>query len=248
MGESKYAPLAGYLKSLDRNEWRATFANVEAVLGFPLPESAHSYQAWWANNQQDGRHCMAWIIAGWRTEELDLGSQHVIFRRVSASLEIEPPRQQPKQILPPEQPGGTLRCEVSMTWVRIGIVSVDETGKLVFPTVTTNPAIYEFRLRYSDGRRSRYVGETANLRQRFSGYRNAAETQDTNVRLQNLFKEALAASAEIEVAAVTENPWLTDANDRRQVVLSSTSVRRLMENVAILTAGGVEVETLNRAN
>ena len=248
VGESKYAPLSDYLIGLQDDEWRTTFADVEAVLGFPLPESAHNHSAWWANSRHGHSHSAGWLNADWRTEELDLGSQHVVFRRARSPGMASPPSLPPKQVLPPEPPGNTLRCEVEMTWAVIGKVSVDQAGKLTFPAVTTNPAIYEFRLRYPDGRQSRYVGETANLRSRFSGYRNAAETQDTNVRLQKIFKEALAAGAGIEVGAVFENPWLADVNDRRQVVLSSTSVRRLMENVAILTGGGTEIETLNRAN
>jgi hypothetical protein len=251
VGESKYAPLSNYLNGVGGAEWRATFAEVENVLGFPLPESAHSYTAWWANNLNDGRHCMAWLCVGWRTEELDLGSQRVVFRRVSSpvnAISHEAPKAQPKPMLPPEQHGDILRCEVEMTWTTIGTVSMDPAGKLACPAVTTNPAIYEFRLRYPDGRQSRYVGETVNLKQRFSGYRNAAEGQQTNIRLQDVFKKALAAEAEIIIRAVVENPWMVDATGRRQVVLSSTSVRRLLENAAILTGGGSEIGGLNQAN
>ncbi|UKJ74240.1 DUF7662 domain-containing protein [Azospirillum brasilense] len=248
VAQGKYTSLSQYLTRLACDEWRATFAEVEAVLGFPLPGSALQYAAWWANNRQDGRHSMAWLDVNWRTEELDLATQRVIFRRsIHKAQDPVPVAAQPKLALPPDPIGNTLRCSVFLTWAPVGLLAVDEAGKLVFPKVTTVPAIYEFRVRYSDGRRSRYVGETANLRQRFSGYRNAAETQDTNVRLQRVFTEAMAAGGMIEVSAVFENPWLEDASGRRQVVLSSQSVRRLMENVAILTGGGTEVEALNLA-
>lgn len=251
MVEGKYRALSEHLVDLGADEWRATFAEIEAVLGFSLPESALKYPAWWANNRQGSRHSIAWLDAGWRTAELDLGTQHIVFRRVSVAEEEatgSPAQSQPKQVLPPERSDNILRCDVSMKWEPIGTVSLDEAGKLVFPDVRTIPAIYEFRLRYPTGLRFRYVGETTNLRQRFSGYRNAAEGQQTNVRLQGEFRKALAAGAEIDVSAVTESPWLEDGSGRRQVVLSSTSVRRLMENAAILTGGGTEIENLNQAN
>lgn len=77
----KYEPLARYLEQLPGDSWDARFAEVEKVLGFPLPSSAHQYPAWWAN--QDGPHSQTkgWRDAGWETNKVDLPAKRVRFVR-----------------------------------------------------------------------------------------------------------------------------------------------------------------------
>ncbi len=62
--------------------WRASFTEIERVLGFPLPKSARRHPAWWAN-EKNGRHthARAWIGAGWKTEDVDIAAESVTFRR-----------------------------------------------------------------------------------------------------------------------------------------------------------------------
>ena len=79
---SKYDPLNRYLLGLDRNEWRATFADIERVLGFKLPRSARDYPAWWANEAEGSHvHAKAWMAAGWETSDLNLTGETIIFER-----------------------------------------------------------------------------------------------------------------------------------------------------------------------
>jgi hypothetical protein len=79
---SKYDALQRYLESLDVDHWAATFDEIETILRFPLPDSAYSYPAWWANQDGNGHsHCKAWQNAGWRTGELDLKGHKVTFHR-----------------------------------------------------------------------------------------------------------------------------------------------------------------------
>jgi hypothetical protein len=81
---SKYQPLADFLKDFRGAEWNATFADIERVLGFRLPPSAHEHRAWWAN-QFKGHHSQAkgWIEAGWVTREIDQRRGLVRFERRS---------------------------------------------------------------------------------------------------------------------------------------------------------------------
>ncbi len=80
---SKYEPLYDHLMGLKHREWRASFRDVEAVLGFQLPTSARKHQAWWANEQHGQHsHAKAWLGAGWETWELDLAGHKVTFRRI----------------------------------------------------------------------------------------------------------------------------------------------------------------------
>lgn len=73
---SKYDPLRDYLHAKREARWYASFAEIEAVLSFRLPNSAYKYPTWWANETEQGSHVQAraWLDAGWRTEDLD---QHV---------------------------------------------------------------------------------------------------------------------------------------------------------------------------
>lgn len=77
----KYEPLARYLDKLEVDNWDARFSDVERVLGFPLPRSAHEYPAWWAN--QDGGHSQTkgWREAGWETSKVDLSAKRLRFVR-----------------------------------------------------------------------------------------------------------------------------------------------------------------------
>ena len=78
----KYAPLYHHLCERDGQEWRASFAEIESVLGFPLPKSARDYGAWW-HNEEEGTHshARAWMAAGWRTQEVNPARGHLVFRR-----------------------------------------------------------------------------------------------------------------------------------------------------------------------
>lgn len=44
---SKYQPLSDRLAGHAGEEWRASFTEIEDLLGFPLPKAARSGAAWW---------------------------------------------------------------------------------------------------------------------------------------------------------------------------------------------------------
>lgn len=78
---SKYESLHSHLASLSEPVWRAGFAEVEVVLGFALPRSAYAYPAWWSNDATGHSHSLAWLEAGWKTEQVDISGQRVTFRK-----------------------------------------------------------------------------------------------------------------------------------------------------------------------
>lgn len=82
----KYEPLADYLNGLPRSRWAATFEEIESVLKFKLPPSAHKYDAWWSNSRK-GNHSQArsWIDAGWLVESVDRRNRKVILAKAGAS-------------------------------------------------------------------------------------------------------------------------------------------------------------------
>ncbi len=81
---SKYDPLKHYLESRSGSEIPLSFAQIEGVLDFSLPASARRHQAWWANTGGAHVHAVAWLDAGWRTSRVDLGGQHVVFRKADS--------------------------------------------------------------------------------------------------------------------------------------------------------------------
>lgn len=79
---SRYEPLAQFLAGKKSDSWDASFAEIEARLGAPLPESAYKYPAWWANQSGSGHsQTRGWRSVGWRTCDLDLDRRRVRFER-----------------------------------------------------------------------------------------------------------------------------------------------------------------------
>lgn len=83
----KYAPLHNHLAKLKIKEWRATFAQIEKILGFKLPNSARIHRPWWANQGERGghSHALAWEMAGWKTAQVDMVDEKLVFVRDGAT-------------------------------------------------------------------------------------------------------------------------------------------------------------------
>lgn len=47
---SKYDPLNRFLSQQSTDRITLTFSEIEAILGFTLPASAHRHTAWWSNS------------------------------------------------------------------------------------------------------------------------------------------------------------------------------------------------------
>lgn len=79
---SMYEPLKAFLEGRSEPVIRMTFAEIEGILGRPLPASARKYSAWWANEQSGSHsHARSWMEAHRMTRRLDLNSASVEFVR-----------------------------------------------------------------------------------------------------------------------------------------------------------------------
>lgn len=78
---SVYEPLKRHLSATDASELRMSFAEIEALLGRPLPASARRHPSWWSNNVGTHVNAMAWRNAGWRTARVNIADEHVTFLR-----------------------------------------------------------------------------------------------------------------------------------------------------------------------
>ena len=83
---SKYAPLTQFLKSKPDTRLPLTFAELERLLGFPLPPSARKHRAWWANNPASHVNAAAWHQAGFQSEQVDLEAEKLVFVKLNALL------------------------------------------------------------------------------------------------------------------------------------------------------------------
>jgi hypothetical protein len=192
----KYAPLTTHLRSLGVDSWTASFAELEKILGFALPPSARTYQAWW---QPGGSHTHArgWTDAGWKVEKLDLPRSWVTFvpaepRTAKVARRQDPvPSYRPANneaaphtpiVAEPNLPARTVSVTVQFAWQPLGEVKLDADGELLFPVVEDQAGLYRFEF-VKDGIAHAYIGETDRLRRRFYHYQNPGPSQQTNTRL-----------------------------------------------------------------
>ena len=88
---SKYFPLYEYLRQQrDSGLIELGFAEVEDILGKPLPASAYTTRAWWANSATN--HGQAWQQAGWLVDDVDFEAQTVVFRPERIAYRVTPVR------------------------------------------------------------------------------------------------------------------------------------------------------------
>ena len=81
--QGKYAPLYQYLEPRYVNTVVLTFAQIEDLLGFTLPDSARVHHEWWANkgpNDTPPPHSRSWTLAS-RTATPNLQAKTVVFER-----------------------------------------------------------------------------------------------------------------------------------------------------------------------
>jgi hypothetical protein len=81
----KYVLLHKYLENRYADTVVLTFAEIEDLLGFALPDQARLHQEWWTAARTDvaGSHYSdCWILAG-RTAAPNLPARHVVFERAT---------------------------------------------------------------------------------------------------------------------------------------------------------------------
>ena len=77
---SKYAPLQSHLKTLAAPRIPMSFKDIERVINAKLPPSARKHRPWWSNNPGNSVITKAWLNAGYRTEQVDMKRERVVFR------------------------------------------------------------------------------------------------------------------------------------------------------------------------
>lgn len=138
-----------------------------------------------------------------------------------------------------------LMCALRLHWIPKGRVTLDAQGKVQFPPAPAAGGLYRFKTQYPDGRFALYIGESDNLKRRFSNYRNPGPTQQTSLRINAWLIELLSSGGEISTAIV-EDARMTTKRGEATADFSIKSVRRLFEQLAISLEHASEIEPLNR--
>ena len=124
-----------------------------------------------------------------------------------------------------------MQISVDCDWEPGGSVQL-VAGELVMPELPDEAGVYQWVFRHA-GRERRYVGEAANLRQRFESYRVAHTGEGTNGRMKERAARVLAAGGSVELLLVT-HVMLVRRGQSSPADLSSKHVRCLVENATLV--------------
>lgn len=86
----RYDSLSRYLGACVTRSVRLSFGDIERILGGGLPASARRHQAWWSNTDTHS-HAQSWMKRGWRTRDLDLAAESIMFEREGVTGVSESP-------------------------------------------------------------------------------------------------------------------------------------------------------------
>src|SRR3954447_2659703 len=81
----QYHPLYVYLRDRYADRVVLSFADIEALLGFSLPDQARKAREWWAEPGAASRASAqsdAWTLAS-RSAMVNVGARHVVFDRLT---------------------------------------------------------------------------------------------------------------------------------------------------------------------
>lgn len=114
----KYAPLAMALSAqgVEKESITLSFNEIESILGFSLPRSAHNYRPWWANqkNHSNRPQTSGWMNAGFQVESIDLRNKWVRFVRAAPGLATQVQRRDmPEAIRDPEAEALNVNADLS---------------------------------------------------------------------------------------------------------------------------------------
>ena len=118
MSTSKYQPLETHLRLAGNRNVPMTFKEIEEVIGTDLPRSARKYRPWWSNNPSNSSITHFWLAAGYKTTEVDLGKERLVFVRDKQADVRSAPGRDPTS-LPSEHP--VLGCMVDTVTVADGV-------------------------------------------------------------------------------------------------------------------------------
>jgi hypothetical protein len=147
----KYRPLGDYLAKQPETSLSLTFQEVERILGFALPPSAHNHRAWWANSPSHPQ-ANAWLNVGWKVSKVDIEKKTVLLIRPlilspqkvtdkGESISLVVTNDRDKVVLLLSGPSGS--ATVAYSWQQI-IQALIDMNPSIFGNLTNQPDHYIF--------------------------------------------------------------------------------------------------------
>lgn len=85
----KYWPLHEYLRQSGQDPVTLSLAEIEALLGGPLPQSARENRGWWGNRSKGAVQATAWMGAGYNVKGIDLVQGIITFRKPVRAYKVK---------------------------------------------------------------------------------------------------------------------------------------------------------------
>jgi hypothetical protein len=108
------------------------------------------------------------------------------------------------------------------------------------------PAVYCWSVDWPGRAPARYVGETENMIRRLRAFLQPGPTRETNWRLKQYLKAARARRVNVTLEVLRFEPFVVNGFKVTMRALTNPHVRRLLENLVILTEMQAWAEVLNR--
>lgn len=223
----KYDSLRDHLRGLTAFEWNATFAEIERVLGFALPNSATVHRSWWSNSGGLQVHQNAWIKAGWSVSSVDLSRRIITFQRTRQPSTEAPARTPRRQAVAPSS-GDMSAVTIRLQWTALGEIRPGGNARPDRPDIPASPGL--FRLTFVEPQGIRLmIGAALDLADRFAG-----RSADAAGRA---LETALGAGDAVGIEIVlADNAWVLRDGRGRPARLEDPVERDLVTAAALVDA------------
>lgn len=146
---SRYDRLAHWLRSQNRTirQIQLSFAQIEDILAFPLPPSARTHRAWWANDTNGHAHSKSWLAADWKVSSINMDQEKVSFSQIHERQQayidffsrfVAELRSRDKRFLP-MSPDGT-------SWITVARMKVQQRSIAVLNAQFTRTGFFRLEL------------------------------------------------------------------------------------------------------
>ena len=79
-GSKKYRFLSDYLHESNQSRVKLSYAEIESILKFKLPDSASTHRAFWANTTSHSI-ALSWLSVSYEVVEVNLEDKYIVFEK-----------------------------------------------------------------------------------------------------------------------------------------------------------------------
>lgn len=211
---SKYEPLRQFLDCTQApvGEKILSFSEIERILGFKLPKSAHEHRPWWSNPSSsiDHPHAQSWFAAGWLVDTVNQKDKWVRFRRIQSRVvekktplvEKSPTSSDPQEDISAEI-NGVLTTDSKRFLLSFGFEEVGEwllEGSSLQFVLSRHGDEQNILYAFIAQEEVKYIGKSnQTLSRRMNGYKQPGPTQSTNINNNARIKDLLLKGMPVQI-------------------------------------------------